>query len=51
MFDNTVMENIRIGKKGATDNEVIKAAKQAKCDEFISKLPDGYNTYIGRKWL
>ena len=47
LFDNTVMENIRIGKKGATDNEVIKAAKQAKCDEFISKLPDGYNTYIG----
>lgn len=47
MFDNTVMENIRIGKKGATDNEVIKVAKQAKCDEFISKLPDGYNTYIG----
>lgn len=47
LFDNTVMENIRIGKKGATYNEVIKAAKQAKCDEFISKLPDGYNTYIG----
>ena len=47
LFDNTVMENIRIGKKGATDNEVIKVAKQAKCDEFISKLPDGYNTYIG----
>ena len=47
LFDNTVMENIRIGKKGATDDEVIKAAKQAKCDEFIKNLPEGYNTYIG----
>ena len=47
LFDNTVMENIRIGKKGATDDEVIKAAKQAKCDEFIKNLPEGYNTHIG----
>lgn len=47
LFDNTIMENIRIGKKDATDEEVIRAAKEAQCDEFISKLPDGYNTVIG----
>lgn len=47
LFDNTIMENIRIGRKGATDEEVIKAAKQANCDEFVSKLPNGYNTIIG----
>ena len=41
------MENIRIGKKNATDDEVIAAAKAAKCDEFISKLPEGYQTVIG----
>ena len=47
LFNNTVMENIRIGKKDATDEEVIAAAKLARCDEFVSKLPDGYNTMIG----
>ena len=47
LFDNTIMENIRIGKKGATDEEVIKAAKEAQCDEFIDRLPNGYNTVIG----
>lgn len=47
LFNNTIMENIRIGKKDATNEEVIKAAKKANCDEFVSKLPDGYNTYIG----
>lgn len=47
LFDNTIMENIRIGRKGATDEEVLKAAKEARCDEFVSKLPDGYNTVIG----
>lgn len=47
LFDNTIMENIRIGKKNATDEEVIMAAKEAQCDEFISKLPAGYNTVIG----
>ena len=41
------MENIRVGKKDATDEEVIAAAKAAQCDEFISKLPDGYQTVIG----
>lgn len=47
LFDNTVMENIRIGKLGATDEEVLAAAKKANCDEFVSKLPDGYATVIG----
>lgn len=47
LFNNTVMENIRIGKEGATDEEVMMAAKYANCDEFVSKMPDGYRTYIG----
>ena len=47
LFNNTVMENIRIGKKDATDEEVIAAAKLAYCDEFARKLPDGWQTMIG----
>lgn len=47
LFNNTVMENIRIGRKDATDAEVIAAAKAAMCDEFIQKLPQGYQTMIG----
>lgn len=47
LFNNTIMENIRIGKKDATDEEVLKAAKLANCDEFARRLPDGYNTVIG----
>lgn len=47
LFNNTVMENIRIGKKDATDEEVLAAAKLANCDDFVKKLPDGYNTDIG----
>jgi len=47
LFNNTVLENIRIGKKEATDEEVKAAAKLAHCDEFIEKLPNGYNTLIG----
>ena len=47
LFDDTVMENIRLGKHGATDAEVMAAAKAANCDEFVNKLPDGYNTQIG----
>lgn len=47
LFNNTVLENIRIGKKEATDEEVKAAAKLAHCDEFIDKLPDGYSTLIG----
>ena len=41
------MENIRIGNKQASDDEVLMAAKAANCDEFINKLPDGYQTVIG----
>ena len=41
------MENIRLGKHGASDEEVLAAAKAANCDEFISKLPQGYGTPIG----
>lgn len=47
LFDDTVMENIRLGKRGATDEEVLAAAKAANCDEFVRKLPQGYNTPIG----
>ena len=47
LFDNTILENIRIGKKGASDAEVIAAAKLANVDEFAEKLPDGWNSRIG----
>ena len=47
LFDDTVMENIRLGKRGASDAEVIAAAKAANCQEFVSKLPQGYQTPIG----
>ena len=47
LFNNTVMENIRIGRQGATDEEVLVAAREAQCDEFVQKLPEGYNTVIG----
>lgn len=47
LFNNTVMENIRIGKKDATDEEVMAAAKLANCTDFIEKLPDKWNTLIG----
>ena len=47
LFNNTVIENIRIGRKDATDEEVIAAAKLANCDEFVVKLPDGYSSMIG----
>lgn len=47
LFNNTIMENIRIGRKGASDEEVIKAAKLAHCDEFAGKLSKGWNTMIG----
>ena len=47
LFNNTVMENIRVGRKDATDEDVIAAAKAAHCHEFIEKLPDGYQTVIG----
>ena len=47
LFNTTVLENIRLGKKDATDEEVIRAAKMANCEEFISRLPNGYQTQIG----
>lgn len=47
LFDNTIMENIRLGKKGATDEEVLAAARLANVDEFAEKLPDTWNTNIG----
>jgi len=47
LFNNTIMENIRIGKKDASDEEVINAAKLAECDEFVQKLPEGYDTVMG----
>ncbi|MBE6464938.1 MAG: ABC transporter ATP-binding protein [Eggerthellaceae bacterium] len=47
LFDDTVMENIRLGKHGATDEEVRAAAAAANCDEFVDKLPQGYDTLIG----
>ena len=47
LFDDTVMENIRLGKHGATDDEVRAAAKAANCDEFVEKMPNGYLTPIG----
>lgn len=47
LFRDTVMENIRLGKCDASDEEVMAAAKAAQCDEFIRKLPEGYKTMIG----
>ena len=47
LFDDTVLENIRLGKHGATDEEVLAAARAANCDEFVTKLPQGYATPIG----
>ena len=47
LFRDTVMENIRLGRRSATDEEVLEAAKAAQCDEFIRKLPQGYQTVIG----
>ncbi len=47
LFNNTIMENIRIGRKNATDEEVLAAARLANCEEFAAKLPDGYNSMIG----
>ena len=47
LFDDTVMENIRLGRRGATDEEVLAAARSANCDEFVSRMPEGYATMIG----
>ena len=47
LFNNTIMENIRLGRKDATDEEVLAAARLANVDEFAAKLPDGYRSMIG----
>lgn len=47
LFNTTVMDNIRIGRRGATDEEVMAAARAANCDDFVSRLPEGYMTAIG----
>ena len=47
LFDNTIMENIRIGRQGATDEEVMEAARLAHCDEFVERMPEKWNTMIG----
>lgn len=47
LFNNSIMENIRIGREGASDEEVIAAARLSNCEEFVSLLPNGYNTNIG----
>lgn len=49
LFHRTLMENIRYGRHGATDEEVLKAAKLANCHNFIKDLPEGYNTYVGER--
>ena len=47
LFNNSILENIRVGRKDATDEEVIEAARLAECEEFVFKLPNGYDTVIG----
>jgi ATP-binding cassette subfamily B protein len=47
LFNDTIMNNIRIGKQDATDEEIYASAKQSRCEEFIRALPDGYDTVIG----
>ena len=47
LFNGTVMENIRLGRRDATDEEVLAAARAANCDEFVQKMPQGYATPIG----
>ncbi len=49
LFHRSLMENIRYGKRGATDEDVIRAAELAHCDQFIKNLPEGYNTYVGER--
>jgi len=49
LFHRTLMENIRYGRRDATDEEVYEAAKKAHCHEFIAQLKDGYNTYVGER--
>ncbi|MBE6493771.1 MAG: ABC transporter ATP-binding protein [Methanosphaera stadtmanae] len=47
LFNSSIFDNIKVGKKDATDEEIYRVAKLARCDEFVDKLPEGYNTIIG----
>lgn len=47
LFNNSIKENIRIGREGASDEDIVRAARLANCEEFINKLPNGYDTFIG----
>ena len=47
LFRDTILENIRLGRRGATDEEVYAAARAARCDEFVRELPEGYQTVVG----
>ena len=49
LFQRSIADNIRYGKEEATEDQVIKAAKKAHADEFISKLPQGYNSFVGER--
>ncbi|MFZ5390907.1 MAG: ABC transporter ATP-binding protein, partial [Patescibacteria group bacterium] len=49
LFHRTLLDNIRYGRREATDQDVLVAAQQAHCDEFISRLPEGYNTFVGER--
>jgi ATP-binding cassette subfamily B protein len=49
LFHRTLRENIRYGRSGATDSEVLAAAQAAHCDDFIARLPEGYDTYVGER--
>ncbi|MBI2612988.1 ABC transporter ATP-binding protein [Candidatus Kaiserbacteria bacterium] len=51
LFHRTLMENIRYGRRGTSDEEVVEAAKKAHCHEFISRLPYGYDTYVGERGI
>ena len=51
LFHRTLKENIKYGRPNATDAEVLKAAKMAHCDEFISDLPEGYETFVGERGI
>jgi len=51
LFHRTVMENIRYGRRDATDEEVIEAAKKAHAHEFIGELSQGYETFVGERWV
>jgi len=51
LFHRTLMDNIRYGWRDATDEQVIEAAKKAHCHEFISRLPEGYNTFVGERGI